>query len=178
MLINILCFQIGWFASVLGAAHDMPWLGPLIALPIVGWHVANAGIKRSEFMLIFVVALLGSSYDQSLLAMGWVQYPASAWPMGLLPVWMTGLWLLFATTLNVSLRWLRGRPAIAMLFGFIGGPLAYLGGAKLGALIWLQSTALLVALALGWALLMPVLLWLAVRLDGYASALNGEPEVV
>ena len=27
---NLLAFQACWFTSVLGAAHGMPWLGPLV----------------------------------------------------------------------------------------------------------------------------------------------------
>ena len=27
MFANFLAFQIGWFACVLGGAHDLPWVG-------------------------------------------------------------------------------------------------------------------------------------------------------
>ena len=33
------------------------------------------------------------------------------------------MWMLFATTLNVSMRFLRGRPWMAAVFGLTGGPL-------------------------------------------------------
>ena len=41
-LINFAAFQAGWFACVAGAAHGLPWLGPLLVLPVAGWHLANA----------------------------------------------------------------------------------------------------------------------------------------
>jgi hypothetical protein len=97
-----------------------------------------------------------------------VAYSASIWSLDLLPIWMITLWLLFATTLNVSLKWLQGRYLIAAVFGFIGGPLAYWGGAKLGAINWLQHFELLLALAIGWALLMPILVWLAAYFRAFA----------
>ena len=63
------------------------------------------------------------------------------------------LWSLFAITLNVSLRALRGRPAVGALLGLAGGPLAYLGGEKLGAVAFAQPANALLALAL----MMPLL---------------------
>jgi hypothetical protein len=39
MLGNFVAFQTGWFACVLGAANGMPWLGVIVAVLVVGWHV-------------------------------------------------------------------------------------------------------------------------------------------
>ena len=75
---------------------------------------------------------------------------ASAWPAGLAPYWMLSLWIVFATTLNHSLRWLMNRPVAAALAGAIGGPLAYLAGAKLGALSIVTPAVTLPFIALLW----------------------------
>jgi len=32
MLRNIICFQLGWFSCVLGAANHYPWLGVLASI--------------------------------------------------------------------------------------------------------------------------------------------------
>jgi hypothetical protein len=61
-----------------------------------------------------------------------------------------------------------------MIFGFMGGPLAYLGGQRLGAMILVEPKPLILTLALGWGLLMPALLWISKRFDGYAPVLNVE----
>ena len=63
-------------------------------------------------------------------------------------------------------RWLRGRPVLASVFGLVGGPTTYLAGEKLGGIVLVNQTAALVALAVGWALIMPVLMWLSENLDG------------
>jgi len=52
-----------------------------------------------------------------------------------------------ATTLNVSMAWLRGRYALAAIFGAFGGPLAYYSGAKLGAMTRLPDSTGLIVLA-------------------------------
>ena len=76
------------------------------------------------------------------------------------------MWMLFATTLNVSLGWLKSRRYLAMAFGFFGGPLSYYTGAKLGGVVLVDRLPALAALAIGWAVLMPLLLALADRYDG------------
>jgi hypothetical protein len=78
---------------------------------------------------------------------------------------MVALWVLFATTFNASLRWLRGRPLLAMALGAVGGPLAYLAGAQLGAISFPELASGLAVQAAGWTLLMPLLMRIADRLD-------------
>jgi len=82
------------------------------------------------------------------------------------------MWGLFATILNVSLRWLRGRWLIAAIAGGLGGPLAYYGGHRLGALEFGDQSAALIALAIGWAVITPILMAVATRFDGYAPGLK------
>jgi hypothetical protein len=173
LLINIIGFQVGWFSCVLGAAHQMPWLGPAMALPILGWHLLNAYDIRLEFKLIALASLLGIVFDQALLWAGLLSFETSThWPPQLLPLWMITLWLLFSTTLNVGLRWLRSNTALAIGFGLVGGPLAYLAAAELGAIKIIDRPVLFMVLGLGWGLLMPALLRLSSVLDGYASESN------
>jgi hypothetical protein len=76
------------------------------------------------------------------------------------------MWMLFATTLNVSMRWLRGKPWVAAAFGLFGGPTTYLAGQKLGGIVLVNPTAAYLALAIGWAIIMPVLMSLSENLDG------------
>ena len=90
-----------------------------------------------------------------LVASGWVSYPSGQWHAALAPYWIVAMWIGFATTLNVSLGWLKGRYWLATLFGAAGGPLAYLAGAKLGGITLVSSDAAPLALALGWAAIMP-----------------------
>jgi hypothetical protein len=63
------------------------------------------------------------------------------------------------------MRALRGRPALGAVLGLVGGPLAYLGGEKLGAVALVQPVPALAALAVVWALATPLLLALALRLE-------------
>ena len=170
LLANFLFFQIGWFSSVLGGANDMPWLGPLAVLSIVAIHLRLAQRPASEAALLLSCALVGALFDSMLVALGWVSYSSGMFSSSMAPYWIITMWMLFATTLNVSLRWLREMPIIAALLGFVAGPLTYLGGAKLGGIQLVDQVAALTTLGVGWAVLMPGLLALAERLDGISAA--------
>ena len=169
---NFLAFQIGWFACVLGGAHDLPWVGTGIALVIVAWHLTRAVRPKQELLLVLSAAAIGALFDTLLVWLGWFTYSSGTLIAGTAPHWMVALWMLFATTLNLSLSWLKRRLFVAVLFGAIGGPLAYLGGEKLGALNFESPTAGLIALAIGWASLTPLLAMIAQRFDGFVSRLD------
>jgi hypothetical protein len=64
------------------------------------------------------------------------------------------------------MRWMRGRPLLASAFGFVGGPLAYIAGHKIGGIQFVDQPAALAMLAIGWAIMMPLLMRLGERLDG------------
>jgi hypothetical protein len=64
------------------------------------------------------------------------------------------------------MRWLRGKPKLAAAFGFYGGPASYFAGQALGGITLSEPVAALTALAIGWAIIMPLLMRLAEQFDG------------
>jgi len=168
LIFNLALFQIGWWALVLSAAQGRPLIGLVIVALILAWHLGLVRPLASEALLIGLAALIGLSFDSLLIATGWVSFgpptPVAAPTTALPPPWMVALWANFATTLNLSLVGLQSRPGLAALLGLVGGPLAYWGGASLGAMTFVSPLPALIALALGWALLTPLLLALAATL--------------
>ena len=167
MLVNIAAFQIGWLLSVIGGAQQMPWLGPAATLIVLSVHLHLAHKPSREVVLIVCAAALGAAFDSALLAAGWVQYSSGLFSDYVAPYWIITMWMLFAATLNVSLRWMRGRPVLASVFGLFGGPLAYIAGQKLGGIALVDELAALAALGIGWAFFMPLLIWLSSNFDGF-----------
>jgi len=172
--VNLLLFQVAWFAAVLGAAGGMAWLGPLALIPVLGVHLALQEDRRGEVRLILAAAAIGFLFDTLMVATGAFTPVQSLLPRPFSPPWMVGLWMNFAATLNVSLSWLVGRYWLAAVFGALGGPLAYYSGAKLGATETLPSLTGMLMLAVGWAIMTPLLAWLAARLrnDGRAKGVR------
>lgn len=170
MFLNFIAFQIGWFACVLGGANGWPWLGVLTTLAIVALHLYQAARPRAEATLILLSGLLGFIADSLLTAMGLLRFPSGQFHPSFAPYWMVALWMAFATTLNVSLSWLKPRLGLAALLGAVAGPLAYFGGAKLGAVSFGDPFAVsALAVAGVWTLAMPLLLIIASRCDGRAE---------
>lgn len=168
LLMNIVFFKIGWLSSVVGGANDMPWLGPLAVFVAVVLHLSVSHRPASELALILTCGLIGAAFDSALVSFGWVSYASGVFSEGLAPYWIITMWMLLGTTLNRSMRWLQGKPLLAAAIGAVSGPLAYVGGAKIGGIQFVDQAAALVMLSVGWAIVLPVLMYLASCLDGVA----------
>jgi hypothetical protein len=160
--LNFVCFQVGWFACGLGAARGLPLLGPVVvgALLIVQAPLVPAPGKQAGFVL--VATLAGWLIDGGLAWAGVFAFPMGSGILGFCPLWMAALWANFAGTLHLCLDWLRGRYWLAAALGACGGPLAYYGGQRLGAMQFGDNvvTSLLV-IAAEWALATPTLVYLS-----------------
>ena len=158
---NFVAYQLAWFAVLIGAALGMAWAGAAVAMLVTAVHVT---LHRGplELQLIGLALGIGLLVDSTLAITGQVRF-ASAWPEGFAPYWMLSLWIVFATTLNHSLRWLMNRPVAAALAGAVGGPLAYLAGAKLGALTIATPAITLPFIALLWTPAMIALSMIVLR---------------
>jgi len=168
ILMNVLLFQAAWFAGVLGAARGSSWLGVVVAAGVIAWHLGKAQRASREFVLLVVALAVGLLFENLLVRAGWLRFDPSAVTAGAAPLWMVTLWAVFATTLNVSMRLLHGRPLAGAAMGAIAAPLAYYAGSRLGAVEMVDAPAALAAISAGWLFLTPALVAAARRLDGYA----------
>ena len=168
-LINILLFKLGWVACVVGAARDMAWVGLLAVALISAVHLAMASRPSREVVLLAVAAFIGITWESLLVAQGLLDYGRSGSPFGVAPYWIVAMWVLFATTLNVSMNWLKKHPMLAVVAGAIGGPLAFVAGERLGAVQFADQQLSLAVIGVGWALLLPILVWVAKRYNGHAA---------
>lgn len=158
---NFIGFQIGWFACVVGAAQGYPLVAVAVASIIVILHLLRDNNLYSELCLIISAVFIGIIWESLLLASGWLAYDSSGGASIFAPIWLVAMWALFATTINHSMAWLKNRYFLALLLGAVFGPLAFIAGESLGAVVFLDRTMALTLLAVGWAVLMPLLLWLA-----------------
>lgn len=166
VILNIIALQSGWFACVLGAAKGMPQLGPIVVLAFTILHLSFSPRRIRDVIVLGVAVIVGIVADGVLLRAGAIAFESGVVGGYLIPLWMMALWLNFATSLNLTLEFLQGRVALAILFGAVGGVAAYVGGNRLGALnmpsgVWAAGWAV----ALEWAIVTPLLVWLAARVD-------------
>ena len=167
---NVIGFQAVWLASIAGAGQGLVWTGPVAALAFAAFTLAWGGRAHDDLRLLAITLPVGLLLDSAFAASGWLVY-AEAWPWAwAAPVWIGSLWLGFALTLNHSMAFLRERPLVAALFGAVGGPLAYWTAAgAFGAVSFGAPVAwILAALALAWALVLPLLFGIDRRLAAVA----------
>jgi hypothetical protein len=164
---NFFLFQVGWFTCVYSGAYGVPVFSVVVALAVSGLALAYAADKRAQIVLTIIVIFIGTLFDSLLNATGWLTYASPLEGSNLAPIWIVSLWACFASTLNVSMRWIRNRRIFASILGAIGGPLAYLGGGELGAVVFNSNPEPLLLIATGWAALLPLFAALSIRYDGW-----------
>ncbi|AZF61775.1 MULTISPECIES: DUF2878 domain-containing protein [Pseudomonas] len=157
-LANAVLFQCGWFACVLGG--DSGWL--LVVGAVLAIHLLWISSWSREGRVILAVTLLGTVVDTALRTFGVFHF---SFPGPLIPFWLVLLWALLATTLRHCLAWSAQPWWRASVLGAVGGPLSYYAGSQLAGVSFGYGTApTLIGLALLWALVFPVLHWIARQL--------------
>ena len=156
---NGFLFQIAWFACVLGGTPVA-----LLAAPLAIWlHLRYVSGDYRELALLFQVGLLGLFVDTGLIYLGVLTGPGVSL---LPPPWLTLLWPLFATTLCYCMEWFQKRPWAAVPAGAFAGPTSYFAGVQLSDISFgLPLVTSLAIIALVWAAVFPLCLWMAVRYE-------------
>lgn len=166
IVFNFIAFEAGWMACVLGAAKGMPLLGLMATALIIAVHLKTTSNPVPELKLMAVAVAMGLFFDSLLVTAGWLVYPNGTFIAGIAPYWILAMWALFATTLNLSMVWLKKRLWLAAIMGAIFGPVSYVAGARLGGLEFINYQASIVALAVIWGISMPLLFLAARRYNG------------
>ena len=175
LAVNIIIYQICWLACIISAAKLQPLIGVGLVTIAAGYHLYTARDSLPELKLLLIAAIVGAAWDSLPVAMGWLVYPSGMVLESAAPYWIVALWVVFATTFNVSLRWFKQRLLLASLFGAIGGPLAFLAGERLGGVEFVDYPMAIGALAIGWGVLMPLMLVIADRFNGFVDAESTAP---
>lgn len=158
-------FEAAWFACVVSAARGQMVWGLAAVAASIALQLAISRKRRADLLLMAVALACGLVWDTTLSRMHLVVY-ASHWPfLAVAPIWILALWVQLATVLRDPLRWLHGRPVLAVGLSAVGGAASYAGAARLGACTFPEPALTLIVLAAGWGIMLPLLLQLARRLD-------------
>jgi hypothetical protein len=154
-VINFVLFQAGWFACVLYPSVEAA--GAVVL--IVAFHLAFISQSRlSELQFIGAGTVLGGLLDGIWFNTGVLDNGITEFQ--LTPIWILGLWAAFTTTLSHSLSWISAKPWLPFVCAPVAGPFAYWSASKMGAVDMPDLTLSLVALALGWLVVFPLLLYI------------------
>lgn len=156
---NIIGYQLVWMTTVGGAAHGLWWAGMPVLAVFAAWQWRASSVPWADLKLVLIAAVIGFAVDSAFAASQLLHYQTPLPSTLLAPIWILVLWMGFALTLNHSMQFLRGHMVWAVAFGAIGGPVAYLAADRFwGAVRFDQPMwQVIVALALAWAIVTPVL---------------------
>lgn len=171
--VNAVLFQLMWLVAVGGAAHGWWYAGPVAVIIFGAWQFSRSAQPRADAFLVVCAMVLGGIADSVLAHTHLIAYAAPFPSAEFAPIWIVALWASFALALNYSLRWLRGRYVLAMIFGALGAPLSYWIAANTWHAVTLATplTQTLLAIALMWMIVTPVLCFLAARFNAQQAAL-------
>ena len=122
-------------------------------------------LKLSLFYL--VIGVLAGLIMDTLFSYVGVHDPSRimiAWP--LVPLWLIGLWVAFVTYTRTGLDGMRGNYVLQAVAGSFCGPLAWLGGGKMGAGTVNENVFMgYGVMAIGWALICLILFRISDKLQ-------------
>jgi hypothetical protein len=81
---------------------------------------------RKELKLVLVALAIGLLWETWVLNLDILRYPSHPESLFWAPTWLIMMWALFATTINLSMGWLKGRWVLSVFMGAVFGPLALL----------------------------------------------------
>ena len=175
-LATFIGFQAAWFACVPGAAHGYALVGPLVGSAWLALFLWKSPRPQAVARLALFCVAIGLGLDTFLIWIGAIAPVRFLLPPPFLPLWLITLWAIMPTLIFGNLAWLFRRYRLASLLGAFGGPLAYWGGFRIGALSFgdPQLRSLLI-LALGWAFAFPLMIFMASHWSHPKPAKNKTP---
>lgn len=156
-----LLFHAGWLGCIGLATTRVAWIS--LSLPIAFWALLKFkfGLRREALIAASVVALVGVLFDSLMLAFGFIETPGGSF-LGLIPVWLISIWMLFSLTLIQTGPGLSVSPWILAALGAVFGPLSYRSG-EIFKVLFFGSSYTFAIYALFWALAFPGVVRLSKR---------------
>lgn len=127
-------FQVYWFVLVWSAGKTVSMALALLCVFLSLLQLVLLARPLLPSLKYLAIGVLAGVVMDSVLTYVGVHNPARVLlPTPIAPVWLIGLWVAFVVYTRTGLDGLRGRFLLPAAAGFVGGPLAWLGGARMGA---------------------------------------------
>jgi hypothetical protein len=167
-IINAVGFQLVWFVCVQG--NDLNAAVAVVSLLVVYLMMFGTDFKILFGLIVF--SLVGYIGDGIIAMLFHLDYLGSLDYNDhlnfLAPVWLLGLWIGFATTLNHSMQWLFKTPFLTVFIALFLVPVSYFAGIKLSGSTFFTSTGTLSSGSISNELFFVAEgIWWAVLLIGY-----------
>ncbi|MCR9205126.1 MAG: DUF2878 domain-containing protein, partial [Halobacteriovoraceae bacterium] len=160
-IIGFLFSALSWWVCVLGGKFLTPYqqlaFFPLFIVFSFILHYSVYVEFPKPFTLFYILCIiLGLTADGLLLTFELFSYKGPR--LFQFPFWLFTLWLIFPFNFLHSFRKFTEKPVMGILFGIIGGPLAYSAGPKLEILN--LAPYALIYVGVFWGLFMAFVYWI------------------
>ena len=160
---QILAYYLAWISGMELAAQGFYWQACFIILVISGIQIfcqyKVMGQIKGLLPLIFILTFFGTVIDTSFLQLKLIHFAANPFNPYFSPPWMLALWFNFSILFFTVLDRFFHLYLMVGILSFIGFPLSYLGGVKLGAAQFLGGNLNSLYIGLVWAFLFPLCLY-------------------
>ena len=165
-IFNAVGFQGAWWLCVLGTLWGFPYLGPFAMLIFLMLHMLFIGRGKNELFFLIIMGIVGTIVDSLKASFGFISYVGGYGSVTIIaPLWITAMWVGFASTINHSLNWAHDKYFLSFMLGAVFGPLAYMVGVKLQALSFSYSVITsVIILAIVWGISVPFMYWISKKL--------------
>ena len=150
-LIDLVVFQVAWFACVLGSATEYPFLLPFAGFLFVLCRIATTRRFRSSFPFLLASVALGMVGDSLLVHLEMLAFYADP-TVGGAPLWMIFLWANFGLMLRPLFSWFLQNNSRCLIGFGLGGLIAYASGWQLERLAFTSDWISALAIAMEWAI--------------------------
>lgn len=158
--IHFVLYYLTWILCIYYAAHDAPYLGPVLALILIAMQVVWQIITRQPYLravyFALGLALLGTLLDTIWLHAGFVYFKSNPFEGYVAAPWMTCLWLSFGLTLIVNSEPLLKHYVIWGLLALVFLPISYWLGVVCNAAQVNDPFHFYLYLGLVWSVLLPI----------------------
>lgn len=169
--LNGILFYVGWFVCIAAAANNTVGWAYIATFAILAAHFLLQDYRLKDFILLIALSAAGFLIDTFFLRAGLLSYHSpNPWFGGIAPFWVVCLHAIFATSINHSLAWLKGRTYLDAILGAGGIAWTYFAGARLGAIDFTLSPPLALAIIGGvWFFYLPLVYWFSLQLDNWEN---------
>jgi hypothetical protein len=145
-IFNAAVFQGAWFDLLVFHSGIAIFFITALGIQLICVYKVNFLHLLVPLLSIFSLGLL---LDALLSFYGLYSFDDSSLLVSVIPLWLVMLWLAFTLTLPVSFLWLLHKPSLAVIVFASLAPLSYIAGRHLGAIVFSNTTIILISLA--WA---------------------------
>ena len=162
---DLLGYKICWLLCAFCTTWGMPYLGPFATFFFILIHLYIVNFSKRDIQIIFLAILCGLIMDSTFSFLSLVNYEGGILTdFYLAPLWILSMWAGFSVTMLYALDSIRYNYVYSFILGFIGGPISYSAGVKIGSLT-ITSTSSYLLLAIGWGLVIPFLFMIINKLQ-------------